>query len=90
MIGQKPTDKIAPLALAIILAALLAAAVAPARADPLTVRLRYGLEIPEGWTDGLTDSLRSRAECQRKMAVLALASGIKMRCLVQIQPAATS
>ncbi|WP_029587545.1 hypothetical protein [Bradyrhizobium sp. URHD0069] len=59
-----------------------------AHAAAPTVRLRYGLDIPEGWADGLTYSIRSRAECQRLLARMARdAPAAQMtRCLVQLPP----
>jgi hypothetical protein len=67
------------------LAAIILAIATPAHAE---VKLRYGGEIPPGWANGLTYSLRSLTECRQEMAHIPNDSPSKrmMRCLVRIDP----
>lgn len=79
--------------LTLIVAALISTAAA---ADPLDVfppivdgieyRMVYGLTpVPNGWADGMSYSMRTRLECQRRVSDDMLA-----RCLVRKKPDLTS
>ncbi|MCS3503762.1 hypothetical protein M2189_006721 [Bradyrhizobium japonicum] len=69
--------------MAIVILALPAAG----HAEP-QVKLHYGLKIPNGWADGLTLSLSSRAACQRLLAQLPQDAPARAmtRCLVRVDP----
>ncbi|OSI67657.1 hypothetical protein BSZ22_24540 [Bradyrhizobium canariense] len=52
------------------------------------IKLQYGLKIPNGWADGLTSSLSSRAACQRLLAQMPQDAPARSmtRCLVRMDP----
>lgn len=57
----------------------------PRKVDGIEYRTRYGREIPPGWADGLTYSMRTWFECQRRLTGLSPAV-----CMVRKAPDFTS
>lgn len=71
-----------------ILVAIAVVAFSQAGHAEAQVKLGYGFKIPNGWVDGLTFSLSSRAACQRLLAQMPKDSpaGAMARCLVRVDP----
>jgi hypothetical protein len=68
-----------------VLATLLLVASSAAHAESM---LYSGVDIPKGWADGFTFSVRSRTDCQRLMAQIPndATDKRKLKCIARVDP----